>query len=284
MSFDPFLPLFVQVKRDDCRIVETKKSMMPRLPLDVCSPLFGAPRDRSYEIIATKQSEKYKCKNIFPTSSNIAIHANGEEDVVIGEVVAVNSSSLEMLTKNCLGGMMCFARFNTISTSLKALDEGYSSKNYVRKFLSVLHPKLRANVTAIGESKELTSLSLDKLIENLKVHEMIIKKDSKIVKEKVERKSLTLKARKESSDAECSTSRTEHEEYAMVVRDFKKFFKRRGRSVRQPRNDKKTGSWSDSDEEDDEKVNNETCLVAQASSGVCSESSYFSDENSSIDD
>ncbi|GJR05188.1 hypothetical protein Tco_0528172 [Tanacetum coccineum] len=44
------------------------------------------------------------------------------------------------------------------------------------------------------------------------------------------------------------------------------------------------GSWSDSGEEDDEKVNNETCLVAQASSEVCSESTYFSDENSSIDD
>ncbi|GJS21395.1 retrovirus-related pol polyprotein from transposon TNT 1-94 [Tanacetum coccineum] len=29
------------------------------------------------------------------------------------------------------------------------------------------------------------------------------------------------------------------------------------------------GSWSDSGEEDDEKVNNETCLVAQASSEIC---------------
>ncbi|GJU69049.1 hypothetical protein Tco_1255308 [Tanacetum coccineum] len=46
--------------------------------------------------------------------------------------------------------------------------------------------------------KDLTSLSLDELIGNLKVHEMIIKKDSKIVKEKVERKSLALKAEKES--------------------------------------------------------------------------------------
>ncbi|GJX38367.1 retrovirus-related pol polyprotein from transposon TNT 1-94 [Tanacetum coccineum] len=115
--------------------------------------------------------------------------------------------------------------------------------------------------------------------------------------------------------------------YSMAVRDFKKLFKRRGRFVRQPRNDKKTfqrsrddkngksdrkcfrcgdpnhlirecpkplkdknqraffgGSWSDSSEEDDEKVNNEMCLVAQASSEVCSKSSYFSDENSSIDD
>nr|GEU72744.1 transposase, Ptta/En/Spm, transposase, Tnp1/En/Spm-like protein [Tanacetum cinerariifolium] len=109
--------------------------------------------------------------------------------------------------------------------------------------------------------------------------------------------------------------------------DFKKFFKRRGRFVRQPRNDKKTfqrshndkksksdrkcfrcgdsnhligecpkppkdknqrvffgGYWSDNGEEDDEKVKNKTCLVAQASSELCSESSYFSDENSTIDD
>ncbi|GJZ46464.1 hypothetical protein Tco_0594060 [Tanacetum coccineum] len=88
-----------------------------------------------------------------------------------------------------------FARFNTIITSLKALDE---------------------------------------------VYEMIIKKDSEIVKAKVERKYLALKAKKESSDEECSTSGSEDEEYVMVVRDFKKFFKRIVRFVRQPRNDKKT--------------------------------------------
>ncbi|GKE14859.1 hypothetical protein Tco_1422436, partial [Tanacetum coccineum] len=93
-----------------------------------------------------------------------------------------------------------FARFNTIIATLKVLDEGYYSKNYVRKFLRALHPKWRAKVTAIEESKDLTSLSLDELIGNLKVHEMIIKKDSEIVKAKGERKSLTLKAKKESSD------------------------------------------------------------------------------------
>ncbi|GJT41224.1 retrovirus-related pol polyprotein from transposon TNT 1-94 [Tanacetum coccineum] len=176
-----------------------------------------------------------------------------------------------------------FARFNTIITSLKALDEGYSSKNYVRKFLRALHPKWRAKVTAIEESKDLTSLSLDELFER------------------------SPKAKKESNDEECLTSESEDEEYAMV-RDFKKFFKRRGRFVRQPQNEKKTfqrsrddkngksdrkcfrcsdpnhlirecpkppkvknqraffgGSWSNSGEEDDEKVKNETRLVAQAS-------------------
>nr|GFB46452.1 UBN2 domain-containing protein [Tanacetum cinerariifolium] len=85
----------------------------------------------------------------------------------------------------------------------------------------------RAKVTAIEESKDITSLSLDELIGNLKVHEMIIKKNSEIVKAKGERRSLTLKAKKESSDEECSTYESEDEEYAMAVKDFKKFFKRR---------------------------------------------------------
>ncbi|GJS26469.1 retrovirus-related pol polyprotein from transposon TNT 1-94 [Tanacetum coccineum] len=44
------------------------------------------------------------------------------------------------------------------------------------------------------------------------------------------------------------------------------------------------GSWSDSGKEDDEKAKDKTCLMAQASSKVYSESSYFSDENSSIYD
>nr|GFC42722.1 zf-CCHC domain-containing protein/UBN2 domain-containing protein [Tanacetum cinerariifolium] len=92
-----------------------------------------------------------------------------------------------------------------------------------------------ANVTAIEESKHVTSLSLDKLIGYLNVHEMIIKKDSKIVKSKGERKSLALKAKKESSDEECLTSGSEDEVYTMAVRDFK----RRGRFVRQLTNDKK---------------------------------------------
>ncbi|GKD16599.1 zf-CCHC domain-containing protein, partial [Tanacetum coccineum] len=160
----------------------------------------------------------------------------------------------------------------------------------------------RAKVTAIKEWNDLTSLSVDEIIGNLKVHKMMIKKDPEIVKAKVERKSLALKAKKESSNEECSTSNSEDEEYVMAIRDFKKLFKIRGRFVRQPRNDKKTykrnrddkngksdrkcfrcgdpnhligecpkplkdknqrafigGSWSDSGDEDDENVKDETC-------------------------
>nr|GEX66343.1 zf-CCHC domain-containing protein/DUF4219 domain-containing protein/UBN2 domain-containing protein [Tanacetum cinerariifolium] len=191
-----------------------------------------------------------------------------------------------------------FARFNTIITSLKALDEGFSSKNYVRKFLRALHP---------------TSLSLDKLIGNLKVYEVIIKKDSEMVKGKREQsRSLALKAIKESSDEDSSTFENEDEKYAMTVREFKKFFKRRGRFVRRPQDERKPlqrsrddkngnserkcfrygdpnhligecpksprnnnqrafigGAWSDSSEDDEEKTKDKTCLVAQASNEIC---------------
>ncbi|GJU41368.1 zf-CCHC domain-containing protein [Tanacetum coccineum] len=176
-----------------------------------------------------------------------------------------------------------FAKFNTIITSLKALDEGFSSKNCVRKFLRALHPKWRAKVTAIEESKNLTTLPLDELIGNLKVYEEIAQ--APIV---------------------------EDEEYAMAVKEFKKFFKRRGRFVRQPRGDRKTfqrsrndgygkserkcfrcgdpnhligecskppknndqrafigGAWSDNGEDEMEKTKDETCLVAQAPDEIC---------------
>ncbi|GJT90066.1 zf-CCHC domain-containing protein [Tanacetum coccineum] len=131
-------------------------------------------------------------------------------------------------------------RFNTIITSLKALDEGFSSQNSVRKFLRALHPKWRVKVTAIEESKDLTSLSLDELIGNLKVYEIIIMNDSKVDKGKREQnRSLALKSKKESSDEDSSTYDSKDEEYAMVVRDFKKFFKRHGIFVRQPHDERK---------------------------------------------
>nr|GEZ73641.1 UBN2 domain-containing protein [Tanacetum cinerariifolium] len=103
-----------------------------------------------------------------------------------------------------------------------ALDEGFSSKNYVRKFFEALHPKWRAKVPEIKESKDLSSLALDELISNLKVHEVVMKKDFKIYRGKKERvKSIALKAKKESSDDKTSTSRSDDEEYAMAVRNLK---------------------------------------------------------------
>nr|GEV64724.1 zf-CCHC domain-containing protein/DUF4219 domain-containing protein/UBN2 domain-containing protein [Tanacetum cinerariifolium] len=189
-----------------------------------------------------------------------------------------------------------FAIFNTIITSLKALDENFSCKNYVRKFLRALHPKWHVKVTNIEESKDLKSLSLDELIGNLKVYE----------------------AKKKSSDEDRLTSDSEDKEYAMAMRDFKKFCKRRGRFVRQPhdermssqrnkddRNDKSErkcfkygdlnhligecpklsrnynqrafveGSWSDSDEDEEEKTKDKKSLMVKASTEQQYNMAYF---------
>nr|GEU85195.1 retrovirus-related Pol polyprotein from transposon TNT 1-94 [Tanacetum cinerariifolium] len=96
-----------------------------------------------------------------------------------------------------------FARFNTIVTSLKALDESFASRNHVRKFLKALPTKWRPKVT------------------------------------KENYKSLGLKARKVLSEEEATSSDRNDEEYAMAVTDFKKFVRRRGKLVRQPHDDKR---------------------------------------------
>nr|GEY04178.1 zf-CCHC domain-containing protein/UBN2 domain-containing protein [Tanacetum cinerariifolium] len=174
-----------------------------------------------------------------------------------------------------------FAKFNTVITSLKTLDEGFSSNNYVRKFLRALHSKWHVKVMAIEESRNLITLPLDKLIENLKVYDEAIKKDFEMVKGKKE------------------------QSRSLALKEFKKFFKRRGRFVRQPRGDRKTfqrsrndgygkserkcfrsgdpnhligecsklpkknnqrafigGAWSDNREDEVENTKDETCLVA----------------------
>ncbi|GKC65526.1 zf-CCHC domain-containing protein, partial [Tanacetum coccineum] len=126
--------------------------------------------------------------------------------------------------------------------------------------------------------------------------------DSKIYKGKKERvKSVDLKSKKESND-DTSTSESNDEEYVIAVRNFKKFFRRKGRFTRQlreenklfrQRDDKKGksnrkcfrcgdpnnligecpkpsrnkeqkafhgGSWSDSENETDDKTNKESFL------------------------
>ncbi|GJT98652.1 copia protein [Tanacetum coccineum] len=95
------------------------------------------------------------------------------------------------------------------------------------------------------------------------IHMMKGSIDSKIVKAKGERISLALKAKKKSSDEECSTSRSEDEEYAPwrcgdpnhLIRECPK-----------PLRDKNQrafvgGSWSDNGEEEDEMIKDETCLI-----------------------
>ncbi|GKC94572.1 zf-CCHC domain-containing protein [Tanacetum coccineum] len=130
--------------------------------------------------------------------------------------------------------------WNSLVITHQVLDESFSSRNHVRKFFRALPPKWCPKVTAIQESKDLSTLLLDELIGNLKVYEVLFEKDSEASKNKKEKyKSLALKAKKVSTDEEASSLDTEDEEYAMTVTIFKKFLRRRGKFVRQPHDDKK---------------------------------------------
>ncbi|GJW55839.1 hypothetical protein Tco_0099924 [Tanacetum coccineum] len=110
----------------------------------------------------------------------------------------------------------------SISNKSTHYTSSSSLKTIVESFLGLFILNWRSKVTAIEESKDLSSLALDKLIRNLNVHEVVMVKDSKIYKCKKETaKSISLKAKKESSDDETSTSRSNDEEYDMdVIRMF----------------------------------------------------------------
>ncbi|GJS86832.1 hypothetical protein Tco_0769468 [Tanacetum coccineum] len=134
-----------------------------------------------------------------------------------------------------------------------SLEESFSSHNHVRKFLRALPTKWRPKVTAIEESKDLSTLPLDELTGNLKVYEVVLEKDSKASKVKKEKyKSLALKARKVSSDEEESCSGSD-EEYVMA---------------------------SERDEEDKSKKD-EICLMALDNNEVLFDTPYYS--SSSLD-
>ncbi|GJS45771.1 hypothetical protein Tco_0595892 [Tanacetum coccineum] len=110
------------------------------------------------------------------------------------------------------------------------LPEGshfFTNSPMMRTFLCDYIEHGGAKVTTIEESKNLTTLPLDKLIGNLKVYEEVIKKDFETVKGKKEQsRSLALKVKKEVSDEDSSSSDSKDEEYATAVQEFKKFFKR----------------------------------------------------------
>ncbi|GJS62872.1 hypothetical protein Tco_0677436 [Tanacetum coccineum] len=144
-----------------------------------------------------------------------------------------------------------FAKFNTIITSLKALDE------------------------------DLTTLPLDELIGNLKVYEKVIKKDFEMVKGKKEqRRSLVLKRRqrfvRQPRGDRKTFQRSRNDGYGKSER---KYFRCGdpnhliGECSKPPKNnDQKEfigGAWSDNREDEVEKTKDETCLVAQTPDGIC---------------
>ncbi|GKC13218.1 hypothetical protein Tco_1010000 [Tanacetum coccineum] len=135
-----------------------------------------------------------------------------------------------------------FTRFNAIITSHKYLDLDYSSKNHVRKFLRALPLKWIAKVMDIEKAKDLATLSLDDLIGNLKVYEMILASDgvsSKPIKEKVMPIALKVNVAtgQTSNDSVCKDGSDKdedgEEEFNSIVRNLWKLFKKGNRFERE---------------------------------------------------
>ncbi|GKC54554.1 hypothetical protein Tco_1077299 [Tanacetum coccineum] len=144
-----------------------------------------------------------------------------------------------------------FAKFNTIITSLKALDESFSSKNCVRKFLRALHPKWCAKVTAIEESKNLATLSLDELIVNLKVYEEVIKNDFE-----------TVKSKRENNVIYCLEIARKN---LVMMKLNLRIVKMKIRNGQYRLQEILSKDRNDSDKDEEEKTNDEKCLMAKAS-------------------
>ncbi|GJU03420.1 retrovirus-related pol polyprotein from transposon TNT 1-94 [Tanacetum coccineum] len=162
----------------------------------------------------------------------------------------------------------CFIYWkNRFETYVKSKDIDLC-RNHVRKFLRALLTKWHPKVTTIEESKDLSTLPLDELIDNLKVYEVVLEKDlvtSRNTKENY--KSLALKEKKVLSEEEATSSDSNDEEYAMAkVKEDKKekddgrFFKCGDPNhfiIDCPKhsfNDQKAfivGCWSDSEDEYD---------------------------------
>ncbi|GJW05224.1 hypothetical protein Tco_1564080 [Tanacetum coccineum] len=143
-----------------------------------------------------------------------------------------------------------FAKFNTIITSLKALDE---------------------------ESKNLTTLPLDELIGNLKVYEEVIKKDFETVKGKKEQsRSLALKVKKEKSR---NDGYGKSERNVFRCGDLNHLI---GECSKPPKNNDQRafigGAWSDNREDEVGKTKDEICLVAQAPDEICLDVNLEPDE------
>ncbi|GJZ15851.1 hypothetical protein Tco_0551528 [Tanacetum coccineum] len=135
--------------------------------------LYNALPKKEYEIIFMCKTAKDIWQSLLITHQGNSQVKDNKIDLLVQQYEQFTILEEESIDSG-------FARFNTIITSLKALDE---------------------------ESKDLSSLALDELIDNLKVHEVVMEKDSEIYRGKKERiKSIALKAKKESSDDETLTS------------------------------------------------------------------------------
>ncbi|XP_070056835.1 uncharacterized protein [Nicotiana tomentosiformis] len=111
-------------------------------------------------------------------------------------------------------------RFTSIINELHSLGEIIPRNKLVRKVLRVLPSSWESKVNVITEAKDLQTLTMDELVENLKTYEMKRKKDS-------ERRELK-KEKNQVLKAENNDSSEEDSDMAYLTRRFQKMVRRNG--------------------------------------------------------
>ncbi|XP_077239030.1 uncharacterized protein LOC143880142 [Tasmannia lanceolata] len=119
-----------------------------------------------------------------------------------------------------------YTRFSKISNELANLGKSYPTDELVSKLLRSLPPYWDPKVTAIQESKNLKTLTMEELVGSLITHEMLLtsRQDEKKPKEKEkESRSLALKASKANSSSSSEADSDEEE----TLRKFKSLWRKK---------------------------------------------------------
>ena len=128
-----------------------------------------------------------------------------------------------------------FTRFTYITNCLKNLGRIYSNSDYVKKILRSLPRAWEAKVTAIQETKDLSTLPLEELLGSLMIHELMMQQKSE--DESKRKKVIALKAtsaKKEDDEDSGSGEEKSNIELAHLTKKFRRFRKSRGPPKEKP--------------------------------------------------
>ena len=116
-------------------------------------------------------------------------------------------------------------RFTHIINHLMSLDKTFDKEELNIKILKCLDRAWQPKVTAISESKDLTSLSVASLFGNLREHELEMNRLNVQESEDKHTRSIALKASKHKRKQE-SSDESDEENLSLLSRKFNKFLKR----------------------------------------------------------
>ncbi|PNX77635.1 receptor-like protein kinase [Trifolium pratense] len=121
-------------------------------------------------------------------------------------------------------------RFIHIVNHLRALGKTFNNEDLINKVLGCLNQSWQPKVTAISESRDLTSMDLATLFGKLQEHEIQLNRLKESEEGEKKKKGLALAATTKNSEFEGGDSFDESDDdMALLFRQFKKFMQHRGK-------------------------------------------------------